>query len=113
MDLPISFARATLTRLRPTTSTDHGNTSRSYPDTGPAVPGCIVTPASAREDNLSNRTATITQYEVKAPATADIEDDDHLIYRGKTYQIVGEVLYQPSPTGNLDHLTFFMERFNG
>lgn len=107
-----SFARQTIDILRPTTTTDHGNTVRTYPVTGPTVRGVVVDPLSTYEDN-TNRTATITQYRVQAPPSADILDDDHIVYRGKTYQILGEVQYQPSPTGALDQLVFIMEVWSG
>lgn len=98
--------------LRPVETTERGNTVRTYPETGPPLNGLLIEPLSTREDN-NNRTATITQYRVQAKPTADVRDDDHLFYRGKTYQILGEVQYQPSPTGTLDHLTFVMEVWSG
>lgn len=107
-----SFARQSVQRLRPVETNDHGNTVRTYPDSGPVVGGLVIDPLSTREDNF-NRTATITQYRVMAPPTADLQDEDHLLYRGKVYQILGEVQYQPSPTGALDQLVFVMEVWNG
>lgn len=113
MGLPVSFARQTVSVLRPTLTTDHGNEVKTYPTEGPSVGGLIIEPVGSREDNLSNRTATVTQYAVIAPPTADILDDDHILYRGRTYQILGEVQYQPSPSGALDQQTFVMEKYSG
>lgn len=107
-----SFARQSLVRLRPTEENDHGNTTYTYPTTGPSVGGLVVEPVFTREDNV-NRTATITQYRVLAPPTADVRDNDHFLYRGKEYQVVGEVQYQPSPTGALDQQVFTLEVWSG
>lgn len=107
-----SFARQTIDVLRPTTSTDHGNTTRTYPTSGPTVRGVVVDPLSSYEDN-NNRTATITQYRVQAPPSADILDDDRILYRGKVYNILGEIQFQPSPTGALDQQVFIMEVWSG
>ncbi|ALY09966.1 head closure Hc1 [Arthrobacter phage Pumancara] len=111
--IPISFARQTLVRLRPTEISDHGNVTYDY--TNPAefpINGCIVQPTTSSEVS-ANRSATLTQYLVQAPASADIRDNDHFRYAGKEYQIVGEVQIQPSPTGALDHATFTMNRWEG
>lgn len=110
--LPVSFARQSVQRLAAVTETDHGNTVRSWPATGPVKNGLLIEPVNSREENL-DRDATITQYRVQAPESSGFSDDDHLLYRGKTYQIVGEVQFQPSPSGLLDHLVFTMEVWTG
>lgn len=110
--LPVSFARQSVERLRPTETTDHGNTTFDYPENGTTVNGLVIEPVFSREDNL-NRTATITQYRVTAPPSVDVQDNDHLRYRGKVYQILGEVQFQPSPTGALDQLVWTMEVWSG
>lgn len=107
-----SFAAQSLELLPATETTDHGNVVRSYPATGTPLRGCVVNPVSSREDNL-NRAATITQYAVQVPTRYTVNDNDHIRYRGKVYQILGEVQYQPSPTGSLDQLVFVMEVWNG
>lgn len=109
-----SFASQTLERLPATETTDHGNTVRTYPEPGQGqtLRGCVVNPVQSFEDN-QGRTATITQYSVQVPPKYTVDDNDHLVYRGKTYQILGEVQFQPSPTGGLDQLVFTMERWSG
>jgi hypothetical protein len=107
-----SFAAQTLERLPATATTDHGNTVWTYPETGDMLTGCVVDPVQSREDNI-NRTATITQYSVQVPPKYTVDDNDHFRYRGKVYQIIGEVQFQPSPTGMLDQLVFTMERWSG
>lgn len=108
----VSFARQSLERLRPTETTDHGNTVRTYPVTGTTVGGLVVEPLYTREDN-NNRTATVTQYRVLAPPTADVQENDRFRYRGKVYQVLGEVQFQPSPTGALDQQVFVLEVWSG
>jgi hypothetical protein len=109
-----SFVRQSIGRLRGTTTTDHGNTIFEYPphDQAVTINGVVVDPVQTREDNI-NRTATITQYRVMAPPTADVRDDDHFLYRGKEYQVVGEIQFQPSPTGALDQQVFTLEIWEG
>lgn len=107
-----SFAAQTLELLTAVETSDHGNVVRTYPTTGTILRGCVVDPVQSREDNI-NRNATITQYSVQVPPKYTVGDDDHIKYRGKTYQIVGEVQFQASPTGTLDQLVFVMERWEG
>lgn len=107
-----SFAAQTIELLPATETTDHGNTVRTYPETGTILKGCVVNPVQTFEDN-QNRTATVTQYAVQVPPKYTVGDDDHIKYRGKIYQILGEVQYQPSPTGAMDQLVFTMERWSG
>lgn len=107
-----SFVRQSIERLRGTSTTDHGNTVWTYPDTGTTINGVVVDPVQTREDNI-NRQATITQYKVLAPPTADVLDTDRFRYRGKVYQVVGEVQYQSSPTGALDQQVFTLEVWSG
>lgn len=98
--------------LRPVETTERGNTVRTYPENGPTLKGVLVEPVATREDN-NNRTAKITQYRVQTKPGADVQDEDHFRYRGKVYQVLGEVQYQPSPSGTLDHLVFTMEVWSG
>lgn len=109
-----SFATQTLELLSATEESDHGNVTRTYPEpgAGTTLRGCVVNPVQSFEDN-QNRTATITQYSVQVPPKYTVNDNDHLVYRGKTYQILGEVQFQASPTGGMDQLVFTMERWSG
>jgi hypothetical protein len=109
-----SFVRQSIGRLRGTETTDHGNTHWTFPTHAEAVTvgGVVVDPVQTREDNI-NRTATITQYKVLAPPTADVLDTDHFVYRGKEYYVVGEIQFQPSPTGALDQQVFTLELWEG
>lgn len=109
-----SFVRQSIGRLRGVETSDHGNTSWDYPDIGAAVTinGVVVDPVQTREDNI-NRTATITQYKVMAPPSADLQSNDRFVYRGKVYYVVGEIQYQSSPTGALDQQVFTLELWEG
>lgn len=110
--LPISFARQSLTRKRPSQISDHGNVAWDYVHTTDTpLNGCVISPLQSAEVSI-NRDATLTQYQVLAPVS-DIKDYDHFWYNGKEYQIVGEVQIQPSPSGTLDHATFIMNRWEG
>ncbi|ATW58728.1 head closure Hc1 [Arthrobacter phage Urla] len=111
--LPISFARQTLVRLRPSVVDDHGNKTFDYSNPSEHdLKGCIVQPLQSSEVSV-NRDATFTQYQVQAPTSHDIRSEDHFRYAGKEYQINGEVQVQPSPSGTMDHLTFVINRWEG
>lgn len=110
MTLP-AFATQTITVLRATTITDHGNTVESW--TSPAshtVTGCSVQPARG-DENRTNRDAITTDLIVYAPATADVLDDDRVLYGGVTYDIDGPV--QRWQTGVLDHIKIPLRRTEG
>lgn len=109
-----SFVRQSIGRLRGVETTDHGNTQWGYPthDQAVTINGVVVDPVQTREDNI-NRTATITQYKVQAPPSADLRSTDHFVYRGKEYYVVGEIQYQSSPTGALDQQVFTLELWEG
>lgn len=113
MALP-SFARESLVRIRPTRTSDRRDEFLDYenPESTKVIKGCVIDPITGAE-NISNRNAEFSQWQVMMPARADIDSDDHIEYRGKIYQIQGSIQDQPSATGTLDHIYFVMNRWEG
>lgn len=109
-----SFAREVITRLRyPQTAGRGGVLSFDYA----AIPAeteirrCWLEPAESREVN-DNRLAALTGYRVAAPRV-DVRASDHIRYLGTVYEVVGDVLAVPSPTGKLNYSAFSIKRWEG
>lgn len=110
-----SFARATITRLRPVLITDgHGNTvpDWSQPPAELPIGGCSVQPAATAEV-LTSRDTVQDQWTVWAPRFADITASDRVRWRGIDYEVLGQPAAWDSPTGALSHQQFNMQRWEG
>jgi hypothetical protein len=104
--------------VRAGTRTDrYGNETRDDWDnpTETTIEGCLVNPVAGAEDfgRLDERSALTRRWVVNAPVDADIQHDDRIRWNSDDYGIEGEVLRWESPTGNLDHLYFQLERVEG
>lgn len=113
-----SFANATVLRVRPTWRTDaRGN---RVPDYGPdvprvPVPGCHVEPGASMEvmggvgDRFGGRDSVSIRWSVYAPPGADLVSTDAVeLEDGRLYQINGEPMRYPSPTGALSHVLLLL-----
>lgn len=110
-----SFARQTITIRRAPLVTDHGAQVRDWDSDDVAehsVAGCSVQPLTGQEI-LANRDTVQAQYRVYAPPGADVEATDHVTFGGDDYEVVGEPLRWPSPTGALDHVELLLNRWEG
>lgn len=108
-----TFARETITRIRYPRITDGGVevADRDNP-TETTIGGCWLEPARSAE-NTDGRTAVFTGWTVAAPPSADIRADDHVVYRGVEYEVVGDVMPVSSPTGALAHTQLTIQRWEG
>lgn len=110
----VSFARQSVTRQRGTVADDgHGNETFDWstPDEI-LIERCTVQPGASQEI-LAGRDATLIQYTVSAPGTPDVLATDRVQYNGGTYDIDGEPLFWPSPTGALDHTIILLKTWEG
>lgn len=114
MGIPISFATKTVERVRPTEVDDRGNVHRDYTNPESVIPieGCIVQPMTGGE-NDENRSAVMRQLSIQLPAGADVSEFDHIRYKGRDYEIVGDDQDWESPTGALDHVNLLVQRWEG
>ncbi|MCJ1687782.1 hypothetical protein [Rathayibacter sp. VKM Ac-2927] len=108
-----TFARETITRIRYPRITDGGVdvADRDHPERT-AITGCWLEPARSAE-NTDGRAAVFTGWTVAAPPTADVRADDHIEYQGIEYEVLGDVLRVPSPTGALAHTQLTIQRWEG
>lgn len=106
-----SFAQETITRLRPATITDHGNTLPD-PDLDNATPlditGCSVQPGASFEDR-TNREANLTAWTVFAPLDADVLASDFVRYRDGDYRVDGV----PQRWPLVEHTVILLQRWEG
>lgn len=112
--MALSFWRQSITRIRPTETTERGSTVYDWSDPDRLViDGCSVQPASTaltQDGRVQGITDGLTVY---APADADVQAGDRVEYAGNVYTINGDVLRWPSPSGSLDHLHINLVRWRG
>jgi hypothetical protein len=83
----------TITRLRGTAVPDaYGNLRLSWANPSTLdVPGCSVQPAPGGVVYGKDRTPISVVLSVWAPADADVDDRDRVVYAGRTYAVAGSV----------------------
>ena len=109
----ISFWRQSITRLRPSTTTERGSaiSDWSNPDTL-VISECSVQPTTtslSQDGRVLGVTDGLTVY---APADADVQAGDRIEYNGDVYTINGDPLIWPA-AGKLDHIQLNLERWRG
>lgn len=114
-----SFCKDTVIRIRPGTKESRGS---RIPDWSTAtraeIKGCSMQPASTSLSEDGRVLAVSSTYTLFAPPKADIKAGDHILYHHPTqgdieYEIDGDVPFQPSATGRLDHLHITLKRYQG
>ena len=108
-----SFASQTVTvRRAPLVADAHGG----YRDWSVATPstltGCLVQPVSSSEE-ATNRDGVVADARMHAPAGTDVLSSDRLVVDGAEYEVIGEPLRWPSPTGALAHVEVLLRRVEG
>lgn len=108
-----TFARQTITRLRPGTTTSRGSTIRDWTTaTALQIAGCSVQPTatSMSMDGRVEATAeTLTAY---LPEGSDIKEGDRVIFDGDTYEIDGKPKKWTGAV-NLSHIQIVLKRWEG
>ncbi len=109
-----SFCRDTVTRIRPGEKDCRGTKIPDWDNASLAdIKGCSMQPASTTLSQDGRVLGITDSYTLFAPPDADIEAGDHIEFRGRTYEIDGDVRVQPSATGRLDHLNISLKRYQG
>ena len=110
-----SFAKRTITRLRYPISSDQGVESidtDASPDESP-IQGCWYEPTTSSVIK-DGRLAVRTGYTVDAPRDTFLDARrDHVRIDGVEFELDGEPLSVPSPTGALDSTRFVCVRWEG
>lgn len=113
MALP-SWAKQSITRVRPGTTTSRGSTVPDWNNTETAViSGCSVQPAStglSQDGRVLGISEGLTIY---LPPGSDVQEGDRIVYEGKLYTINGEPKVWQSPTGLVSNMQINVERWSG
>ena len=104
-----------ITRRRWTLSADaaYGDMKRTGSPADVTITGCAVSPRSSSDITAPARQGTLIGLTVHAPATADIERTDQIVYLGDVYEIDGDVGRWVSPYSKIDGLEFALRRAEG
>lgn len=115
--MPPSWARDTITRVRPQLIDDgHGNQVPDLSDLAAgdhlAIPRCNVQPGVSVE-NRGLREAVRTALSVFAPAGSDVTQGDYVSWQAVTYRVVAQPEIWSSPTGARSHMRIDLEVWEG
>jgi hypothetical protein len=107
-----SFATQTITVIRPAWTDDHGTSVPDWNDASEhTITGCSLQPVAAVEQVL-NRDAVTTTWQLFAPASADVTATDRVrAPDGAVYEVTGAV--RVWDTGVLDHVDAMLSRVEG
>ena len=109
-----SFAKQSITRIRPGEKTLRGSTLPDWENaTMEVIAGCSVQPAGtslSQDGRVLGTTDGLTAY---IPEGADVKAGDRIEYAGQVYTINGVPRAWPSATGGLDHIMLNLERWSG
>lgn len=108
-----SFCRDTVTRLRAQITFSRGSEIFDWdnPD-AIEVAGCSMQPASTSISTDGRVLAISDEFTLFAPVDADIKPEDRIEFKGKIYEIAGDVREQPAAQ-RLEHLEIRLRRYEG
>lgn len=110
-----SFCKDTVTRIRPGSIESRGST---IPDWSPeavdekTITGCSMQPASTSLSQDGRVLGLLDEYTLFTPPDADIKAGDHILFKGNTYEIDGDVRVQPAAL-RLEHIEIRLRRYSG
>ena len=108
-----SFATETVTRYRPSTTTERGSTFADWANaTSESITGCHVQPDTTSSD-FTDRAQSQLTYTLWAPPGSDVMKGDRIEAQGHLFDVVGVPFQWHSPTGAVDHLTCRMTEWVG
>lgn len=111
----VSFARASVTRLRAPMVVDHGAEVRDWSKAVPAVvSGCLIDSAAGARDT-AGRDGSQVALVVLAPPGSDVQAGDRFTVDGYvgTFDLAGPPRRQGSPTGRLAHIQLDLKAWEG
>lgn len=86
-----SFARQTITRVRPGTKDRRGSTIPDWEKaTSITISGCSVQPSGTSLSQDGRVLGIEDGWTAYVPEGADVKAGDHIIFDGETYEIIGE-----------------------
>ena len=109
-----SFARGTITRLRPGTRSERGSDVPDWANPSRLdIPRCSVQPAATALDQDGRVLAISDGLTVYAPPDADVLAGDRIEYAGQIYEVNGVPRVWHSPSGRLRHVQLILTRWAG
>jgi hypothetical protein len=101
----------TITRIRaPLISGGYGNSSRDWANATSTV-FSVRTSFKSVTEIVGDEAQTVTQLSVFGGPDLDLETTDRVVYRGKTYEVAGEVMTSVDGRGQLHHVRARLNRF--
>lgn len=104
------WAKDTVTIRRAPIVVSRGTKVRDWqsPDvTSHTIERCIAAPVAPQDSHMANTTALI-RLKLLAPANADIQRGDRVIYKGTEYSLDGAPVVVMSPFGAVSHMTAYL-----
>lgn len=99
-----------ITRLRaPLISGGYGNSSRDWAN-ATSTDFSVRTSFKSVTEIIGDEARTATQLHVFGGPELDLETTDRVIYRGKTYEVAGEVMTSLDGRGQLHHVRARLNR---
>jgi len=110
----LSFWKQSVTRKRPGTTTERGQTVPDWSNASSLIiKGCSVQPATTSLDQDGRILGITDGFTAYLPAGSDVIAGDHIIFNGKEYTIDGEPRPWLSPSGRVDHIQLNLMRWQG
>lgn len=108
-----SFAMQTVTILTAATVADHGAQVADWSTPTETVEsGWLLQPLTSTEV-MENRNAVQAQWRGHGPADSSVTATSRVRFNGQDFEVVGEPLRWPSPTGALAHTEVLLSRWEG
>lgn len=115
--MPLSFHQQTVTRVRAGLTPDrYGDSVRDWANATLAdLPGCRVLPDTndTAPSNVVDRDRVIDRWLLFAPPDTDLVASDRVRLDDGDYEVDGDVMHWPSPTGRIAHLEVRLMRVKG
>ena len=114
MAWPYSWAKDTITRIRPGVKTVRGSDIRDWEDADELeIGGCSMQPAGNTLSQNGRVLGVFDGYTCYAPITADIQSGDRIKFNDQIYEINGEPNKWTGATGNLANMLLNLVRWSG
>lgn len=114
MAWPYSWAKQTITRIRPGVKTSRGSPIPDWDNADElTITGCSMQPAATDLTQDKRVLGVLDGYTCYAPVNADIKAGDRIVFEGKVYSIDGEPRTWISATGNISNMLLNLQRWDG
>ena len=114
MGWPFSWAKQSVTRVRPGVKTVRGSDLPDWDNASElTINGCSMQPAATDLTQDKRVLGVLDGYTCYMPANADVKAGDRIVFEGNTYTIDGEPRIWTSATGNISNMLLNLQRWDG